>query len=76
MMELHKERSFALFTPVYLMPTYHVNHVTDAEYVLSGQTIDQLTPSTYPLGKLKSCMNCILVATDLKISIFLIPLGL
>lgn len=76
MMELHKDRSFALFTPVYLMPTYRINHVTNAGYVLSGQWIDQLTPSTYPLGKLKSYMNCILVTTDLKISIFLIPLAL
>ena len=37
MMDLHKDRSFALFTPVYLMPTYRVNHVTNAGYMLSGQ---------------------------------------
>ena len=36
MMELHKDISFALFTPVYMTPTYHVNHVTNAGYVLSG----------------------------------------
>ena len=76
MMELHKDRRFALFTLVYMTPTYHVNHVTNAGYVLSGKWIDHLTPSTYPLGKLKSYTNFILVTTDLKISIFLIPLAL